>query len=129
MIDAFDLAGRDLIGEHHRKGSEAGGRTPTTKPASALLIPTPPAAHRGTAAARTAPGTPSSGDDAANAGAPRLRRALAIQKTERMALGPDYGPGEHVVCDEAGRRYHPDTISDYWRAKNQLQIGGELRKT
>jgi hypothetical protein len=24
VIDAFDLAGRDLIGEHHRRGSEAG---------------------------------------------------------------------------------------------------------
>lgn len=45
-----------------------------------------------------------------------LRRAKAIQKTERLALGPDYGSGEHVVCDEAGRPYHPDTISDYWRA-------------
>jgi integrase len=45
-----------------------------------------------------------------------LRRALANQKTERLALGPDYGAGEHVVCDEAGRPYHPDTISDYWRA-------------
>jgi hypothetical protein len=41
------------------------------KLARALLIRTPPAAHRGTAAARAAPGTPSSGDDAANAGAPR----------------------------------------------------------
>ena len=45
-----------------------------------------------------------------------LRRAQATQKTERLALGPDYGPGEHVVCDQAGRPYHPDTISDYWRA-------------
>jgi integrase len=45
-----------------------------------------------------------------------LRRALAIQKQERMALGPDYGSGEHVVCDQAGRPYHPDTISDYWLA-------------
>jgi len=45
-----------------------------------------------------------------------LRRALANQKAERLALGPDYGAGEHVVCDEAGRPYHPDTISDYWRA-------------
>ena len=44
-----------------------------------------------------------------------LRRAAAVQKTERLALGPDYGAGEHVVCDEAGRPYHPDTISDYWR--------------
>jgi integrase len=45
-----------------------------------------------------------------------LRRAATVQKTERLALGPDYGAGEHVVCDEAGRPYHPDTISDYWRA-------------
>jgi integrase len=45
-----------------------------------------------------------------------LRRALATQKTERIALGPDYGPGEHVVCDQAGRPYHPDTITDYWQA-------------
>jgi integrase len=45
-----------------------------------------------------------------------LRRAQARQKAERLALGPDYGSGEHVVCDEAGRPYHPDTISDYWRA-------------
>jgi integrase len=45
-----------------------------------------------------------------------LRRAQAAQKAERLALGPDYGPGEHVVCDEAGRAYHPDTISDYWRS-------------
>jgi integrase len=45
-----------------------------------------------------------------------LPRAQAIQKAERLALGPDYGAGLHVVCDEAGRAYHPDTISDYWRA-------------
>jgi integrase len=45
-----------------------------------------------------------------------LRRALATQKTERLALGPDYGAGDHVVCDEAGRPYHPDTLSDYWRS-------------
>ena len=24
--------------------------------------------------------------------------------------------GEHVVCDAAGRPYHPDTMSDVWRA-------------
>jgi integrase len=46
----------------------------------------------------------------------QLRRAQTTQKAERLALGPDYGPGEHVVCDQAGRPYHPDTISDYWRA-------------
>src|SRR5262249_39742938 len=45
-----------------------------------------------------------------------LRRALSVQKAERLALGPDYGPGEHVVCDAAGRPYHPDTMSDFWRA-------------
>jgi integrase len=45
-----------------------------------------------------------------------LRRALAVQKAERLALGPDYGPGEHVVCDAAGRPHHPDTMSDFWRA-------------
>lgn len=31
-----------------------------------------------------------------------LRRAETEQKIERMKLGPDYGPGEHVVVDEAG---------------------------
>jgi integrase len=45
-----------------------------------------------------------------------LRHAQATQKAERFALGPDYGQGEHVVCDEAGRAYHPDTMSNYWRA-------------
>jgi integrase len=44
-----------------------------------------------------------------------LRRAATVQKTERLALGPAYSAGDHVVCDEAGRPYHPDTISDYWR--------------
>jgi integrase len=44
-----------------------------------------------------------------------LRRAETKQKIERMKLGPDYGPGEHVVVDEAGRPYHPDTLSDFWR--------------
>lgn len=38
-----------------------------------------------------------------------------MQKMERLALGPAYGPGEHVVCDQAGRPYHPDTLSDFWR--------------
>jgi len=45
-----------------------------------------------------------------------LQRAQHIQRQERLKLGPDYGLGEHVVCDEAGGPYHPDTISDYWRA-------------
>jgi integrase len=54
-----------------------------------------------------------------------LRRAQAAQKAERLALGPDYGPGEHTVCDEAGRAYHPDTISDYWRS---LCVAAEVPK-
>ena len=45
-----------------------------------------------------------------------LQRAQHHQRQERLRLGPDYGAGAHVVCDEAGRPYHPDTISDYWRA-------------
>ncbi len=43
-----------------------------------------------------------------------LKKAQAVQKAERLKLGPDYGPGDHVVCDEAGRPYHPDTLSDFW---------------
>ena len=42
-----------------------------------------------------------------------LRHAQATQRAERFALGPDYGQGEHGVCDEAGRAYHPDTMSNY----------------
>ncbi len=45
-----------------------------------------------------------------------LRRASAIQKVERLKLGPAYGPGGHVVCNEAGKPYHPDSLSDFWRA-------------
>ncbi|MBS3693072.1 tyrosine-type recombinase/integrase [Rhodococcus qingshengii] len=45
-----------------------------------------------------------------------LKAASKRQKAEPLALGEDYGPGDHVVCDEAGRAYHPDTISDCWRA-------------
>lgn len=57
--------------------------------------------------ARVLPVTPALGET--------LRRAKALQRAERLALGPEYGPGAHVVCDEAGRVYHPDTLSDYWR--------------
>lgn len=45
-----------------------------------------------------------------------LRRARKRQAEERLALGEAYGPGIHVVCDPAGYPFHPDTISDYWRA-------------
>ena len=44
-----------------------------------------------------------------------LRRAQTQQKIERLRLGQDYGAGGHVVVDEAGRPYHPDTLSDFWR--------------
>jgi integrase len=44
-----------------------------------------------------------------------LNHAKKVQNTERLKLGPDYGPGVHVVVDEAGRPYHPDTLSDFWR--------------
>jgi integrase len=45
-----------------------------------------------------------------------LKRAKAHQAAERLRLGPHYvGGGEHVVVDDAGRPYHPDTLSDFWR--------------
>jgi integrase len=58
--------------------------------------------------ARTLPLTPTL--------AKALKRAKALQATERLRLGPHYvGQGGHVVVDEHGRRYHPDTLSDFWR--------------
>ena len=58
--------------------------------------------------ARTLPLTP--------ALAKALKRAKAVQAAERLRLGPHYvGMGEHVVVDDAGRPYHPDTLSDLWR--------------
>jgi len=58
--------------------------------------------------ARTLPLTP--------ALAKALSRAKAIQASERLRLGPHYrGDGEHVVVDDHGRQYHPDTLSDFWR--------------
>lgn len=45
-----------------------------------------------------------------------LKRAKAIQAAERLRLGPHYvGDGGQVVVDDAGRAYHPDTLSDFWR--------------
>jgi integrase len=43
-----------------------------------------------------------------------LRKAQRVQRAERLKLGPDYGPGTHVVCNEAGYSYHPDTLTDFW---------------
>jgi len=40
-----------------------------------------------------------------------LRRAKATQAAERLRLGPDYVDSQHVVVDEAGRPYHPDSLS------------------
>lgn len=58
--------------------------------------------------ARTLPLTP--------ALAKALKRAKAVQAAERLQLGPYYtAEGDHVVVDDAGRPYHPDTLSDFWR--------------
>ncbi|OZD85601.1 site-specific integrase [Rhodococcus sp. 05-339-2] len=45
-----------------------------------------------------------------------LKQARTQQQRERLALGEAYGPGTHVVCDESGQPYHPDTVSNYWQA-------------
>ncbi|MGF6882879.1 integrase [Nocardia sp. GAS34] len=45
-----------------------------------------------------------------------LEKARLIQATEKLALGDNYGPGTHVVCNETGRSYHPDTLYDLWVA-------------
>ena len=41
-----------------------------------------------------------------------LRAARRRQAEERLALGAAYGDGDYVACDEAGRPYHPDTLSN-----------------
>ncbi|ADG97875.1 integrase family protein [Segniliparus rotundus DSM 44985] len=43
-----------------------------------------------------------------------LKAAKARQSTEKLAFGPAYQGGDHVVCDEAGRLYHPDTLTSKW---------------
>lgn len=43
-----------------------------------------------------------------------LRSAHKRQAEERMALGPAYGTGDYVACDESGSPYHPDTLSKRW---------------
>jgi len=68
--------------------------------------------------ARTLPLTP--------ALAKALKRAKALQAAERLRLGPHYlGQGKHVVVDDAGRPYHPDTLSDFWR---ELCIAAKVRQ-
>lgn len=57
---------------------------------------------------------------------PRLKRAKALQAAERLRLGPHYlGQGKHVVVDDAGRPYRPDTLSDFWR---ELCIAAKVRQ-
>ena len=43
-----------------------------------------------------------------------LRAARKRQAEERLALGPAYGDRDYVASDEAGRPYHPDTLSKRW---------------
>jgi integrase len=44
-----------------------------------------------------------------------LRWAKATHAAERLRLGPGYTDSGHVVVDQAGRAYHPDSLSDFWR--------------
>lgn len=43
-----------------------------------------------------------------------LRAAKKRQAAERLALGEHYGPGDYVMCNEAGQPYHPQVVSRYW---------------
>jgi integrase len=43
-----------------------------------------------------------------------LRAARRRQAEERLALGAAYSDGDYVACDEAGRPYHPGTLSKRW---------------
>ncbi|WP_051192597.1 tyrosine-type recombinase/integrase [Nocardia jiangxiensis] len=43
-----------------------------------------------------------------------LKRAKAQQAAEKLQLGNLYGPGTHVVVNEVGQSYHPDSLSDFW---------------
>ena len=45
-----------------------------------------------------------------------LRAAKRMQAEEQLAAGPTYERSGYVVVDPLGRRYHPDTVSDYWAA-------------
>jgi integrase len=57
-----------------------------------------------------------------------LKRAKALQAAERLRLGPHYvGQGKHVVVDDAGRPYHPDTLSDVWRELCIAPKVGQIR--
>jgi integrase len=41
---------------------------------------------------------------------------MRMQAVEQLAAGPAYERSGHVVADHLGRRYQPDTVSDYWAA-------------
>ena len=45
-----------------------------------------------------------------------LRAAMRMQAEEQLAAGPTYERSGYAVVDPLGRRYHPDTVSDYWVA-------------
>lgn len=44
-----------------------------------------------------------------------LRTAKRRQAAERLALGEAYGPGTHVVVDEAGNSVAPANLTFWWR--------------
>ncbi|MFE2998405.1 tyrosine-type recombinase/integrase [Nocardia sp. NPDC059246] len=43
-----------------------------------------------------------------------LKRASRRQAADKLAVGESYGAGGYVACDEAGRPYHPDTLTHRW---------------
>ncbi|MGV9664801.1 tyrosine-type recombinase/integrase [Nocardia niigatensis] len=43
-----------------------------------------------------------------------LKRAGRRQAAEKLAIGAAYGTGGYVACDEAGKPYHPHTLSHSW---------------
>lgn len=45
-----------------------------------------------------------------------LKTATHMQAVEQLAAGPAYERSGYVIVDTLGRRYHPDTVSDYWAA-------------
>lgn len=44
-----------------------------------------------------------------------LRRARAGQRAERLKAGSAYRDSGHVVCNELGQPYHPDSLSGWWK--------------
>jgi integrase len=46
-----------------------------------------------------------------------LRAHRARQAAERLAAGPAYDDGGHLLADELGRPYHPDSVSGWFGDK------------